>query len=1294
MYNVSQAFKNAIKQPSRMISAKIEIEDRTYFDEHIIDLSYEDTSNPSTNFEIGSTASATINLSLMGVNEVFETLSIKPFIGLDVNGAVEYVPLGVFYADQVERKKNVVSLTLFDGMIKLEQAYFSNLTYPTTIMNVMNEICNKVGIQFSGTLPNYEIMIKPEGYTYREMVGYIAQLCGGFAKFNRDGKLTIKSYAAVLDTYNSDHYIDYNKKKDRPYRIDKLSVQVGENILSKGTLSAGGSEVRFENPFMTDAILTDVFNKLNGFTYLPTWVKLQGNPALECGDIVTLTTIDSEIIQIPIMKHKLSYQGGLIGEIESEGESENQNTFSSSGSMSRKVERVVYEQALINEALINKANIDDLEATNARIDNIYTNDLTAVNASIDNLSARTGTIETLLAGNLTADNFMAGAIIAGSGIIAEGAIGDAEISNLNAAKINAGILNAALVTIQGPNGHLKLSGNRLQVFANRADNSLYERVSLGDVNGDGSVYGFRVRGADGQTVLVDENGVTNEGITDGAVTNEKIAGNANIDGSKINIVSVVTKINEGTTTILGSKVYLDGNTLDIQFSSLKNTVTSQGETITQQSAQISVLNNEISSKVSTTTYQQDMTTINNSLDSITTRLGQAETEIQQTSSQIALKANATDVYTKNQIDGQLSNVNTQISSLSSQLSVQADEIALRVTRNEFDSLQIGGRNLLKNSKSKQDFTNLSNASKSIITNEGDKFTRITTTSSNGYAYVWVGEKIVELNQEYIISMDIRTSTTGNIRLGLRNNTSDGAHEIFYPYRPNPSNGNWVRVSETFKFTKDYTDILILVGLSASGHSIDVKNIKIEVGNKATDWSPAPEDVDGAISGINSRLSTAESTITQHSNEINLRVKTSDFTGNTIASLINQTATTIKIQASKINLVGAVTVLSDITGNLGTITAGTIRGIEIDGAYIHSRADGYDAAFGNSTNTIAFKDAELVSTSTSKIDPTLSKSVKISSTSLFFSAKSTNGERPTGIIQSFVPVSGESIPSTQPVSLIIQANENLELLASKTLTIGTINSGSSVVIKNEYGPVNISNVEKLSFRNASAVEFDQYGNIIAKSTTSSGAIWHLDNVSGTRLIEVPIGSSGGAIKINRELDLGTTNDLKAQDVLANSLEVHAAAGGYNLYLRPNPSGEVRVTAAGGNTTYRPIRSSNFITDTSVRENKKDIEVFGESALEGIRNAKIYTYRRKTDSPDAFKQLGLMVDETPRILHGEAGDSFDLYALSAYTIKGVKELDSKFMSLEDEVNWLKTENQYLKQKVLFLENRIQDLEAKIA
>jgi len=85
-----------------------------------------------------------------------------------------------------------------------------------------------------------------------------------------------------------------------------------------------------------------------------------------------------------------------------------------------------------------------------------------------------------------------------------------------------------------------------------------------------------------------------------------------------------------------------------------------------------------------------------------------------------------------------------------------------------------------------------------------------------------------------------------------------------------------------------------------------------------------------VQAIDGRLGTAESQISVQAGQISSKVSYTDYNGNTIASLINQSATTIDIQASKINLVGAVSVLSDISGSLGSITAGNITGTTIRG----------------------------------------------------------------------------------------------------------------------------------------------------------------------------------------------------------------------------------------------------------------------------------------------------------------------------------------------------------------------------
>lgn len=59
--------------------------------------------------------------------------------------------------------------------------------------------------------------------------------------------------------------------------------------------------------------------------------------------------------------------------------------------------------------------------------------------------------------------------------------------------------------------------------------------------------------------------------------------------------------------------------------------------------------------------------------------------------------------------------------------------------------------------------------------------------------------------------------------------------------------------------------------------------------------------------LSGRVSRSEALISQQADAIALRVKTSDYNGDTIVSYINQTATTVTINASKINLQGKVTV---------------------------------------------------------------------------------------------------------------------------------------------------------------------------------------------------------------------------------------------------------------------------------------------------------------------------------------------------------------------------------------------------
>ncbi len=288
----------------------------------------------------------------------------------------------------------------------------------------------------------------------------------------------------------------------------------------------------------------------------------------------------------------------------------------------------------------------------------------------------------LKANIINAGHIQSGTITAGSGIIADGAIGNAQISSIDAGKINAGTVDTSKVTVQGANGHLRLKGNRMQVF-DGVGNQAKERVSVGDVNGDGTVYGLRVRGKDGQTVLLDENGVTSEGITDGSITNDKINEDANIDGNKLNINSVINKINtDGTEVIQGTKVEVGGTKLNVALSEINIKQDENAEHISQAQSQITANTEAIGLKVDEQVYTADKA-------NMTSKLEKNTSEISAMKGQIALKVEQTDIENAKNEMGEL--IDTKIDSAKAEIKVTTDGISQSVSKVETNVTTIGGK---------------------------------------------------------------------------------------------------------------------------------------------------------------------------------------------------------------------------------------------------------------------------------------------------------------------------------------------------------------------------------------------------------------------------------------------------------------------------------------------------------------------------------------------------------------------------------------------------------------------------
>ncbi len=287
-----------------------------------------------------------------------------------------------------------------------------------------------------------------------------------------------------------------------------------------------------------------------------------------------------------------------------------------------KVENLDASNIVAGEIDADLINVKNINGQNIKANTIEGGSITADSITTDHLKTGAVTSDTIAAGTITAGNIATGAITAGSGVIAEGAIGSAQISELNASKIKAGTIDTSLVKVASANSSIEISGNQIMVNDTTDPLNKKNRVTLGEyiLNGIKN-FGLVIRGKDGKTVMIDENGVHNAGITDGAVDNNKVSDNANISGKKLDIDSVVRTINEdGSETITGTKIQVGDRTLDIELSTQQSQITDNSTNITNQSAQIKALDDKIQLKVESSEFDRFEETVTDKIEDIASNI--------------------------------------------------------------------------------------------------------------------------------------------------------------------------------------------------------------------------------------------------------------------------------------------------------------------------------------------------------------------------------------------------------------------------------------------------------------------------------------------------------------------------------------------------------------------------------------------------------------------------------------------------------------------------------------------------
>lgn len=578
--------------------------------EHIETLNnfkFQNMINPNNEITIGNTCSSSVTFSIYMPTISLENKEITIFEGVKVGAEIKYIKLGKFTVTKQTSDGEYTSYEAYDRMYKADMPYFSDMAFPSTDKAILTEICGKLGISLATNIvTTHTINDKPQGYTYREIIGYMAMLQGCNAVINSDGNLELRWYkdsGYVLDGHK--YYqqgVTFTTSKD--FIIKKLTcnnTKSGSTEQSQIISGDGATGLSFANPFMTQAILDEVYKKIGGFTFRPLTVKFVGDYRLEVGDIITVNKGGVDY-KVPIMQITHECDGGLMDTVTSIGQSDTENTSVASGPITKQMERYYADLILVNKALINKlsvdeadiryASIENLKAVNADIDNLKTNkldatyadiinanveSLKAVNADIANLKvdyekvgildASVADIKTLIFGSATGTTIttdFSNSVIA---VLGEAQIKSAMIDSLDASKITALDINTTNVLVHSEDGKSQWKDNTIQISdSNRV------RVQIGkDANLDYNMYIWDKSG----NLMFDAIGLTDKGIQRQVIRDDMVKDNADIAASKLNIESLFNVINnDGSHTLNSTKIYVDSEqqTLDSVFKSIQTTV--------------------------------------------------------------------------------------------------------------------------------------------------------------------------------------------------------------------------------------------------------------------------------------------------------------------------------------------------------------------------------------------------------------------------------------------------------------------------------------------------------------------------------------------------------------------------------------------------------------------------------------------------------------------------------------------------------------------------------------------------
>lgn len=956
MYQASKKFGDAIAGSNRKFNTRL-LENEKVLVESVKNFTITSGAEEIT---IGSAVASYVQATIENKGIALSGKEVSLEIGVEVDGEMEYMPMGLYTIQNPKIESNKVTFTAYDRLAsRCNGAYYSKLSYPTDAVDILAEISTMTGVAIDtstlqrGIQINQRAIIEEgdyneetdesevittyvnpfDGYTYKETIGFIAGLFGKFAICGRTGMIEFRWYQDISYEIPSNIFYNDLQETEESFSIKRLTCDNSDQTLLSGS---GATGISMQNPVMTQNILDGVYNTVQGLVFTPAALRFIGDTRLDIGDIITAVKNDGMKFTIPIISLITSYDGGLMQTIASYGNTAEEDDSDTKGPITEMAERVEYELAFVKKLMV-----DNLTATNATIKNLsgdvlkfktgefetlktdvanfkqtFTDDLQASNAKINTLESDHATFKEATATNLNATN--------------------ARIANIEADYLkatDAKLTYATITNLNTTNAEIA----KLKTKDAEIDKLVATKATITDLNAAVGRVGVLESSYANLNTLVNGNLTSdniqnltltskNTTIENGMIKNAMIENLSfdKITGMDINTTNLTVHSSDGKSKWSDNTIQIsDANRVRVQIGKDASNDYSMsvwdknGNLIwdalgaTEKTIQRKIIRDGIvADDANISGSKLDINSVIKEVNGSTTKLKSSTIVMNDKNQTLDVVFNEMETTVADNLssaklyaDGKLSDAQKyaleQANSALSSAKSYADSAV--------DNIEVGGRNLL---------TGVSSYTKDA------PFEKTDSRADGWIVYQNIITSIeLEAGKKYVL----QAKTDGNWTANHDTNGQDPSKKLVTLWLCSDTTNDFFDMRQGYViFTPAVTaKYKLRVNQYSNGtdaYTIHLWDIKLEKGSKATDWTPAPEDTQSQIDNITEITTSHTTSISTMKGQISSLIsEDTTIKGNYDALLSRYNATVATVDSMKTTIGEHTTILNNQNDSITAVT---------------------------------------------------------------------------------------------------------------------------------------------------------------------------------------------------------------------------------------------------------------------------------------------------------------------------------------------------------------------------------------